>query len=56
MTKKRKGKHWVSQFIDRNTAIYFDSFRIEHIPLEVLNKLVLKLKINQLLIIYLEYK
>ena len=50
--KKSKGTHWVSLFIDRNTAVYFDSFGIEHIPLEGLNKI----KDNQLLTIYLEYK
>ena len=31
--KKRKGK--VSLFIERNTAVYFDSFGIEKIPQEV---------------------
>ena len=39
MIKKSKGTHWVSLFIDRNAAAYFDSFRIEYIPLEVLNKI-----------------
>ena len=29
---------WVSLFIDRNTALYFDSLGIEYIPLEVLTK------------------
>ena len=38
MTKKSKETHWVSLFIDRKTAVYFDSFGIEYIPLEVLNK------------------
>ena len=37
--RKAKGKHWVSLFIGRNTAVYFDSFGIEYIPLEVLNKI-----------------
>ena len=36
--KKSKGTHWVSLFIDRNVAIYFNSFGIEYIPQEVLNK------------------
>ena len=36
--KKTKGTHWVSLFIDRNTAVCFDSFGIEYIPQEVLNK------------------
>ena len=26
--KKSKGTYWVSSFIDRNTAVYFDSFGI----------------------------
>ena len=37
--KNSKGTHWVSLFIDRNVTIYFDSFGIEYIPLEVLNKI-----------------
>ena len=32
--KKSQGVHWVSFFIDRNTAVYFDSFGIEYIPQE----------------------
>ena len=27
-TKKSEGTHWVSLFIDRNTAVYFDLFGI----------------------------
>ena len=30
--------HWVSLFVDRKLSIYFDSFGIEYISLEVLNK------------------
>ena len=37
--KKSKGTHWISLFIDWNTAVYFDSFGIEYIPQEVLNKI-----------------
>ena len=37
--KKNKGTHWVSLFIDRNLAVYFDSFGTECIPQEVLNKI-----------------
>ena len=37
--KQSKGTHWVSTFIDRNTAVYFHSFGIEHIPHNVLNKI-----------------
>ena len=33
------GTLWVLLFIDRNTAVYFDSFGIEYTPLEVLNKI-----------------
>ena len=28
--KNSKGTYWVSLFIDRNTAVYFDSFGIEY--------------------------
>ena len=31
--------HWVSLFIDRKAAGYFDSFGIQYIPVEVLNKI-----------------
>ena len=37
--KKGKGTHWVSVFIDRSLAVYFDSFGIEYIPQEALNKI-----------------
>ena len=33
-----KGTHWISLLIDRNFAIYFESFGLEYIPQEVLNK------------------
>ena len=36
--KQRKGPNWVSLFIDRNTTVYFDTFGIEYITQEVLNK------------------
>ena len=36
--KNSKRTHWVSLFIDRNLAIYFDSFGIEYIPLELFKK------------------
>ena len=36
--KKSKGTYWVSLFIDRNRAAYFDSFGIEYIPQDVLSK------------------
>ena len=37
--KNSKRAHWVSLFIDRNLAIYSDSFGTEYIPLEVFNKI-----------------
>ena len=37
--KNSKGTNWFSLLIDRNTAVYFDSFGIEYIPLEILNKI-----------------
>ena len=33
--KNSKGMHSVSLFIDKNTAVYFDSFRIEYISQEM---------------------
>ena len=38
MIKNCKGTHWVSLFIDKNLTVYFDSFGIEYISQEVLNK------------------
>ena len=38
--RNSKGTHWFSLFIDKNIAIYFDSFGIEYIPQEVLNQLL----------------
>ena len=43
--QKNKRAHCVSLFIDRNPAIYFDSFRIEYIPQD--KKYSAKSKINQ---------
>ena len=37
--KKSKGTRWVSLLIGINTAVYFDSFRIEYIPQKVLSKI-----------------
>ena len=37
--KNSTGTKWVSLFIDRNFAVYFDSFGIEYILPEVLNKI-----------------
>ena len=37
--KQSKSTPWVSLVIDRSTALYFDSFRIEYVPQELLNKI-----------------
>ena len=37
--KKSKGTHWVSLFIEKKMAVYFDSFVIEYSPQKVLNKI-----------------
>ena len=36
--KQSRGTHWVSLFVYRNEAVYFDSLEIECIPQEVLKK------------------
>ena len=46
--KQSKGTYWISLFIDRNTAVYFDSFGIEYIQD--------KLKINPSHAIHVAYK
>ena len=37
--KNSKETHWVSLFLDRKKVVYFDSFGIEYISQEVLNKI-----------------
>ena len=37
--KQNKETHWVSLFIDRNTAVYFDSFGYEYISQGILRKI-----------------
>ena len=37
--KNIKAIYWVSLFIDRNKARYFESWRIEYIPQELSNKI-----------------
>ena len=37
--KNSNGTYWVPLFVDNNLAVYFDSFGIEYIPQEVLNKI-----------------
>ena len=39
-------QHWVSLFIGRNTALYFNSFVIDYIPQEVLIKYKVITEIN----------
>ena len=36
---KIKGKYYISLFINRNSAAYFDSFGTEYIPQDVLSKI-----------------
>ena len=36
--QKSKGIHWVLLFNNRNMIVYFDSFQIEYIPWDMLNK------------------
>ena len=50
--KKSKRTDRVSLFIDRNTDEYFDSFGIEYIPQEILDKI----RDKKQLTIYLKYK
>ena len=42
VNKQSKGTHRVSLFIDENTTVYFDSFAIEYVPQEVVNKIKVK--------------
>ena len=37
--KQSEGTHWVSLFVDKDNAVYFDSLGIEYIPQEVLSKI-----------------
>ena len=37
--KESKGTHWVSLFIGRNLAVYFNSFGIKYVPQKVLSKI-----------------
>ena len=39
MTKKSKGTHCFTLFIDRDTAVYSNFFAIKYIPQEILNKI-----------------
>ena len=52
---------WVSLFIDRNLALYFDSFGIDHIP-QILNKKhIFRIQVNESVlcefcwIVFIEY-
>ena len=37
--KQSKGTHSVSLLVDRNILVYFDSFKVEYIPQDALNKI-----------------
>ena len=53
--KKSKEKHWISILIDRNTAVYFDSFGTEYISQVEVNKIkdksitnnIFRIKVNE---------
>ena len=51
MTEKVKGHIGFHYFIDRNAAVYFDSFGIEYIPQDVLNNI----KDKSITIFFIEY-
>ena len=36
------GTHWIALFCNRNDIVYFDSFDVEHIPVEIKNLLEVK--------------
>ena len=44
-----KETHWISLFIDKNVAIYFNCFGIEYIPQELLDKIRHKLITHNIL-------
>ena len=46
--KNSKGTYWVSLLIDKNAAVYFDSFGNEYIFIEALNKIRDKLIIHNI--------
>ena len=46
--KRSKGKDWVSLFTDRNADVYLNSFGIEFVPEEVLNKIKQKSMIQSI--------
>ena len=36
---KKSGTHWVVIFVKKDEVIYFDSFGVEHIPKEIMEKI-----------------
>ena len=43
--------HWIDLYVNGNNAIYFDSFRVDHIPKEI-SKIIWRKKYNK----FIEYK
>ena len=41
------GTHWVALYVTNKTIIYFDSFRVEHIPREIM-KFIARKKITNI--------
>ena len=35
MSLKSIGTHWIALYVNSNNIIYFDSFKVEHIPKEI---------------------
>ena len=34
------GTHWIALFVKNNEVIYFDSFGVEHVPKEIIKRIV----------------
>ena len=55
LRQKSKETHWVSLFMNKNTTVNFDSFGIEYIPQEGLNKIKDKCITHNILNMYTRY-
>ena len=53
---KSKETHWVSLFIDRKVAVYFDCFGTEYIPQDVLNQsIITDLEYNLIVLLCVDF-
>ena len=41
------GTHWVALYVNNKTVTYFDSFRVEHIPKEIMEFIDIKKQNNK---------